>query len=116
MDEPNVSADDFERAFCEAVQRYAAEEWTPAIPDQRMILVASKPQTIRHVCLPVLNNNNELPDVIVRRLFESMRIQHDRLRERLGRTASYAIGAECLIDLLDERERTYKERQASRGG
>jgi hypothetical protein len=40
MDEPNVSADDFERAFCEAVQRYAAEEWTPAIPDQRMILVA----------------------------------------------------------------------------
>ena len=41
MDEPNVSADDFERAFCEAVQRYAAEEWTPAIPDQRMILCGS---------------------------------------------------------------------------
>jgi hypothetical protein len=108
--------DDSERAFCEAVQRYAADEWSPAIPDQRMVIFEGKPHSIRDVCRRVSSNSNELPNASVLQLFGSMRVQHDKLREKFGRFPYYSTGAECLLRLMDEREQAYKERQARRNG
>ena len=105
-----IQTDDYEKAFCEAVERYSAGEWSPERPDHPRIAVGRNLHSTRGICVLVLANPHTLPERTIDQLFRTMHAQHDRLRQGLRELPTYAAGATCLIELMDERETTYKER------
>jgi hypothetical protein len=107
-------ADDTEKAFCEAVERYSAGEWSPGRPDHPQIAAGHDLYSIRGVCALVHGNPHILPERTIDQLFQAMHAQHDRLRRDLREFSTYAMGAGCLIVLMGEREATYKEKEQRR--
>jgi hypothetical protein len=69
--------------------------------------VDGKYRTIREVCWLLKRDTGELPDIIVGELMKAMRGDR-RLLQQLGRTRTYATGSQCLLELLEERVRTFK--------
>ena len=64
----------------------------------------------RGICVLVLANPDILPERTIDQLFRTMHAQHDRLRQGLReRTQQEPL---CLIELMDERETTYRESAA----
>jgi hypothetical protein len=56
------STHNLERAFCEAVERYALGEWIPAVPDECRVSIRQKDYSIREICLLLLTNDRPLPE------------------------------------------------------
>ena len=103
MPDESPPADEYEKAFCEAVERYS-EEWSPVLPDHPQVAAGGKWHPIRGICALVRGNPNKLSEQIIDQLFRTMHAQqHDELRLNLIKDQTYATGAKCLIDLVDER-------------
>jgi hypothetical protein len=107
-------ADDYERAFCEAVERYSAGEWSPGRPDHPQIAAGRNRHSTRGICILVLANPRTLPERTIDQLFQTMHAQHDRLRQGLRELPTYAAGAMCLIELMDEREAAVRKENTAR--
>jgi hypothetical protein len=114
MGTENESTDDLERAFCEAVERFALGEWSPALPKKCTVGVGHERYSIREICLLIRGNNRRLPEQTVAQLFQNIRAQHDQFRQKLTVRPLYKVGAQCLIDLMDDREAVYALREACR--
>jgi hypothetical protein len=110
----NDSTDSLKRAFCEAVERYALGEWSPAAPEECTVRVRNKGYSLREICLLVLSVDGPLPEKTVAQLFQSIHARHDRLREKLTARPRYLVGARCLIALMDDSEDVYALREACR--
>jgi len=82
-------------------------EWSPAFPDDDTFEAEGKYLTIREVCELVKHDAEALPDETVGRLMEAMHGDR-RLLELLGRWRTYATGSQCLLELLDDRVRTFR--------
>ena len=107
-------ADDTEKAFCVAVERYSVGEWSPGLPEHPQIAAGHDLHSIRGVCALVRGNPHALPERTIDQLFWAMHAQHDRLRQDIRQFPTYATGAMCLIDLMDGSEAAYKEREQRR--
>jgi hypothetical protein len=112
--QPAKPVDAYQRAFCEAVERYYAGEWSPARPEHPQFFVKGRFCSLLDVCILVHEDIRELPDETVRQLFAKMHAQHNRLKEKLGRHPLYAIGSECLRDLMEEREAEFQQQEERR--
>ena len=104
---------DRREAFHAAVIKFRSPEWSPAFPDTDTVEVDGKYRTIREVCWLLKSDTGELPDVIVGALMRAMR-GDPRLLQQLSRTRTYAIGSQCLLDLLDDRIRAFKAKREKR--
>lgn len=103
-----------ERAFCEAVERYAMGQWSPAAPGECTVRVRDKYYSMREISLLVRVDKEPLPEKTLVQLLQSMHAQHDWFRERLAESPLYSLGAQCLIALLDDHEAVYELREACR--
>jgi hypothetical protein len=92
-------------AFCVAVKFYRSGEWSPALPARNTINVNGRNLTIRQICGLVERITRLLPDSVVSDLFTSMRSRHTPLEKRLVIDRTYALGAGCLLWLMDESEK-----------
>jgi hypothetical protein len=98
-------------AFCIAVKFYRSGEWSPALPARTTINVYGRNLTLRQVCSLVEDVAQPLPDSIVSDLFTSLRRRHPRLEKRVTVDRTYSSGAGCLIHLLNEAEKTFRDAQ-----
>ena len=103
-------------AFCIAVKFYRSGEWSPALPARITINVHGKKLTLRQICSLVDHNKQPLPDSVVSDLFTSLCERHPRLEKRLLIDRTYALGAGCLLRLIDESEKAFwlSENQADK--
>ena len=100
-------------AFCIAVKFYRSGEWSPALPARNTINVDP---TLRQVCSLVEHVTRPLPDSVVSDLFTSLCERHPHLKKRLVIDRTYALGAGCLLRLMDESEKAFwlSENQADK--
>ena len=93
---------DEREAFHAAVYRYS--EWSPALPEHPKVIINGKAYTIREVC-GLMTGIDELPDEIVSALLSSFAHDvHSDLTQELSEHRTYAVGALCLLKLMDRRE------------
>ncbi len=102
---------DEREAFCIAVKIYRSGEWIPGLPNRNKIDINGDPLTLRDICALVAATKDRLPDSIVDDLREHMDDQYVHLRGELAQDRSYAIGAKCLIELMNEREADLRRRE-----
>jgi hypothetical protein len=98
-------------AFCIAVKFYRSGEWSPALPARITINVHGRNRTLRQVCSLVEHVPQPLPDSIVSDLFTSLRKRHPRLEKRVTVDRTYSFGAGCLLRLMDESEKAFRDTQ-----
>ena len=94
-------------AFCIAVKFYRSGEWSPALPARNTINVDGKDLTLRQVCSLVEHVTRPLPDSVVSDLFTSLCERHPRLEKRLLIDRTCALGAGCLLRLMDDPKRLF---------
>ena len=75
-----------------------------------MLNVDDEYWTIRQVCDLVKDDDGVLPDEIVNELKDAMHGVR-RLLELLGRSRTYATGSQCLLELLDNRIKTFRTKR-----
>lgn len=95
-------------AFWIAVKFYRSGEWSPALPARNRINVDETDLTLRQVCSLVEHITRPLPDSVVSDLFTSLQLRHSHLEKRLVTDRTYALGARCLIRLMDESEKAFR--------
>ena len=100
-------------AFCIAVKFYRSGEWSPAVPARNTINLEGQEFTLRQVCRLVEHMTRPLPDSVVSDLFTSLRVRHSHLEKRLVTDRTYALGARCLLRLMDESEIAFRLSEAS---
>jgi hypothetical protein len=99
---PTVRSMDEREAFWAAVYKFKSPEWCPAFPDQPAFEVKGKYFTIRQVCELVKDITDELPYLVAGELVKAM--QGDRrLIQVFAPSRTYAIGSQCLLELLENR-------------
>jgi hypothetical protein len=94
-------------AFCIAVKFFRSGEWSPALPARNTINVDERDLTLRQVCSLVEHITRPLPDSVVSDLFTSLRVRQPDLEKKLVTNRTYALGARCLLRLLDESEKAF---------
>ena len=94
-------------AFCIAVKFYRSGEWSPALPARNTINVDGKDLSLRQVCSLVEHVTRPLPNSVVSDLFTSLCERHPRLEKRLVIDRTYALGAGCLLRLMNESKRLF---------
>ena len=99
-------------AFCIAVKFYRSGEWNPALHARTTINVDEGDLTLRQVCSLVEHIARPLPDGVVSDLFTSLRVRHSHLEKRLVTDRTYALGATCLLRLMDKSERAFRLSEA----
>jgi hypothetical protein len=104
--------DDLAEKFCEAVQRYAAGEWTAAaeIRDRQIIRLQNDDYSIEAICHLVDGFNDRLPDVIHRLLLDQTHADSSDLQRWLRDNQTYAGAARCLLELMKRRIAFYGRR------
>jgi hypothetical protein len=90
------------------------KDFDPAQPGVECVPIDGKCHSIRAVCELVGRYDDALPEPVANLLFPQMRAQHQELRFKLARTATYAVAAQCLLKLMDDRIEDYKRREESR--
>jgi hypothetical protein len=90
------------------------KDFDPAQPGSECVPIDGKCRPISEVCELVGVYNDTLPKEDADRLFSQMRAQHDDLRADLRRAETYAVGARCLLRLMDDRIADYKRREELR--
>lgn len=114
MVEPTSGADPqkLRKAFDEAVRRYRDKEWNPGLPVYPRVTIDSEHFSIRVVCGLVTGFTDELPDDVLNDLRKQcMHAIHWELQQTLGRDPTYGTGAQCLLELMDERETAFRQQQ-----
>ena len=101
---------DRREGFHAAVIKLRSAEWSPAFPDMNTLNVDDEYWTIREVCELVKDDDGVLPDEIVDELKNAMHGVR-RLLELLGRSRTYATGSQCLLELLDNRIKTFRTKR-----
>jgi hypothetical protein len=95
-------------AFCIAVKFYRSGEWSPALPARNTINVNGKNLTLRQVCYLVEHITRPLPHSVISDLLTSLREWHPRLENRPVVERTYALGARCLLCLMDQSEKGFR--------
>jgi hypothetical protein len=88
-------------AFWAVVYKFRSPEWSPAFSDQPTFGVKGKHLTIRQVCELVKDVTDELPYLVAGELVKALRGDH-RLIQLFAPSRTYAIGSQCLLELLEE--------------
>jgi len=103
-------------AFCIAVKFYRSGEWSPALPARIKIKLDENDLTLRQICSLVEHIPQPLPDSVVSDLFTTLRARHPHLEKKLVADRTYALGARCLLRLMDESEKALRlsENQADK--
>jgi hypothetical protein len=101
------------QAFAEAVEAFLLD-WTPSNPHQPLVNVRSAMRPIIEVCNLVDQFQDRLPDQTLGLLRQGMHVQHARMIEILSEDPTYAFGARCLRELLQERVRAYQKMEQRR--
>ena len=96
---------DFIIGFFEAVDLYR-DDWSPARPE-RGINVRGDFYSIGAVCGLVSRFGDRLPYNVLAELLTFMQADMD-LAEKLISARSYAVGASCLLELMDRRKAHYR--------
>jgi hypothetical protein len=99
-----------QKAFCEAVLHYDADDWSPALPGFPRVPLQGKSYSLREVCDFVKTDDEKLPEDIATMLFKAMH-SNPRQAEKLGRAATYAVGSECFAEILDAGMRRFEQQQ-----
>ena len=97
-------------AFDTAVIKFQSPEWSPADPDRDTFEFGGRYLTIRQVCEVVKDDKGQLPDWIVGQLMRSAHGDRELL-QLLGQSRTYATGSQCLLKLLEDRERKFQQQQ-----
>jgi len=92
---------DEREAFWAAVYKFRSAEWSPALLDQPTFEVKGKHLTIREVCELVKDLPDELPYIVASEMVKAMHGDH-RLIQLFALSRTYAIGSQCLLELLQE--------------
>jgi hypothetical protein len=92
---------DEREAFWAAVYKFRS----PVLPNAPKFEVKGKHLTIRQVCELVKDITDELPYLVAGELVKAMHGDH-RLIQLFAPHRTYATGSQCLLELLDERNRT----------
>jgi hypothetical protein len=99
---PKPRSLDEREAFWAAIYKFRSPEWSPAFSDQATFEVKGKYFTIRQVCELVKDFTDELPYLVAGELMKAM--QGDaRLIQLFAPSRTYAIGSQCLLELLEDR-------------
>ena len=99
---PRIRSMDEREAFWAAVYKFKSPECSPAFLDQPAFEVKGKYFTIRQVCELVKDITDELPYLVAGELVKAM--QGDRrLIQVFAPSRTYAIGSQCLLELLENR-------------
>jgi hypothetical protein len=98
---PTVRSMDEREAFWAVVYKFRSPEWSPAFSDQPTFGVKGKHLTIRQVCELVKDVTDELPYLVAGELVKALRGDH-RLIQLFAPSRTYAIGSQCLLELLEE--------------
>ena len=101
---------DRREGFHAAVIKFRSPEWSPAFPDMNTLNIDGEYQTIRQVCELVKDDAGELPDPTVGELMDAMHGDR-RLLELLDRSRTHATGSQCLLELLDNRIKTFQRKR-----
>jgi hypothetical protein len=108
-DAPDPIPSELSHAFHVAVQRCADGSWSPAQPDVPTMKVEGKDYTARQVCEFVTGFSDTLPDEVLGILLSSLgRDVHSDLMQELAQHRTYAVGARCLLTLIDRRIAKHK--------
>jgi len=99
---PTVRSTDEREAFWAAVYKFRSPEWSPAFSDQPTFGVKGKHLTIRQVCELVKDIADELPYLVAGELVKAMQ-GNPRLIQLFAPSRTYAIGSQCLLELLEDR-------------
>ena len=105
MNEDDPLLENLSEAFNNAVWLFA--DWTSSLPELEVSL-DRKPFSMSAVCGLVDGFSDPLPEQVVDRLLSYMRIQHAELKHKLTLDRSYAVGARCLLGLIDSRKAEYQ--------
>jgi len=97
---------DYRKAFDEAVL-YFNSDWSPALPDQKVITIDRTLRSIREVCALVDGFDDRISDDLYRALCLKMHLGSDALKEKLGKNRTYATAASCLLEMLERRVAAY---------
>ena len=94
---------DEREAFWAAVYKFTSPQWSLALADQPTFDVKGKHLTIRQVCELVKDiSHDELPYLVAAELVKAM--QGDtKLIQLFAPSRTYAIGSQCLLELLEDR-------------
>jgi hypothetical protein len=101
---------DAREAFCIAVKFYRSGDWCPALPEFNKIEVLGELFTLRQVCGLVEHVTEPLPNSVVSDLLTSLHARHPRIEEHFAPPRTYAVGAKCLLRLMNDRELTFRQR------
>jgi hypothetical protein len=92
---------DEREAFWAVVYKFMSPDWSRAFSDQPTFGVKGKHLTIRQVCELVKDITDELPYLVAGELVKALRGDH-RLIQLFAPSRTYAIGSQCLLELLEE--------------
>jgi len=92
---------DEREAFWAVVYKVRSGGWHPALSDQPTFEVKGKHLTIREVCELVKDLPDELPYIVASEMVKAMHGDH-RLIQLFALSRTYAIGSQCLLELLQE--------------
>ena len=93
---------DEREAFWAAIYKFRSPEWSSPSPDQPTFEVKGKYFTIRQVCELVKDFTDELPYLVAGELVKAMQ-GNPRLIQLFAPSRTYAIGSQCLLELLEDR-------------
>ena len=85
-----------------AVYKFRSPKWSSAFSNQPAFEVKGKYLTIRQVCELVKDISDELPYLVAGELVKAMRGDH-ALIQLFAPCRTYAIGSQCLLELLKDR-------------
>ena len=99
---PKARNMDEREAFWAAIYKFRSSEWSPPSPDQPTFEVKGRYFTIRQVCELVKDFTDELPYLVAGELVKAMQ-GNPRLIQLFAPSRTYAIGSQCLLELLEDR-------------
>ena len=98
-------------AFHEALRLYR-DGWSPERPEHPMVNIKGKDYTIREVCERMAGIDDRMDDDVEGDLSSEIDEAGDmNLKSEFAKNRSYATGAQCLLKLMDRRERDYQHIQ-----
>ena len=95
-------------AFHEAL-RFYRDGWSPGDPEHPTVNIQGVDYTIRQVCGLMAGIDNQMDDDVQGDLSSELHEVGDaNIKRAFAKNLSYATGAQCLLKLMDRRERDYQ--------
>lgn len=88
-------------AFRRAIEIYRDGGWNSTRPNSPTLQAGKDHRTIREICALVINSRAKLPQETIADLLQCLNLRYPGLARTLERDRTYASGARCLLELMD---------------